>query len=49
MYAIRLARAYTRRKRIVKFEGGWHGGYDALDIDVQATGVSSLFHTLHKE
>jgi glutamate-1-semialdehyde 2,1-aminomutase len=30
MYAIRLARAYTKRKKIVKFEGHWHGGYDAL-------------------
>jgi len=30
MYAVRLARAYTRRKYIVKVEGGWHGGYDAL-------------------
>jgi len=30
MYAIRLARAYTGRKKILKMEGGWHGGYDAL-------------------
>lgn len=30
MYAIRLARAYTRRKYIVKVEGGWHGGYNGL-------------------
>lgn len=30
MYAIRLARAYTKRKYIVKMEGGWHGGYDSL-------------------
>lgn len=30
MYAIRLARAYTGRKKIAKFEGHWHGGYDAL-------------------
>lgn len=30
MYAIRLARAYTERMKIAKFEGGWHGGYDAL-------------------
>lgn len=30
MYAVRLARAYTRRKYIVKVEGGWHGGYDGL-------------------
>jgi len=30
MYAIRLARAYTNKTKIGKFEGGWHGGYDAL-------------------
>ena len=30
MYAIRLARAYTGKSKIAKFEGHWHGGYDAL-------------------
>jgi len=30
MYAVRLARTYTKRSLIGKFEGGWHGGYDAL-------------------
>ncbi len=30
MYAIRLARAYTGRRKIGKFAGGWHGGYDGL-------------------
>jgi glutamate-1-semialdehyde 2,1-aminomutase len=30
MYATRLARAYTDREKIVKVEGCWHGGYDAL-------------------
>jgi glutamate-1-semialdehyde 2,1-aminomutase len=30
MYATRLARTYTGLKKIAKFEGGWHGGYDAL-------------------
>ena len=34
MYAIRLARAYTGRRYIVKMEGGWHGGYDALHVGV---------------
>jgi glutamate-1-semialdehyde 2,1-aminomutase len=34
MYAIRLARAYTGRSKIAKFEGGWHGGYDALHVGV---------------
>lgn len=30
MYAVRLVRAITKRDKLVKFEGGWHGGYDAL-------------------
>jgi glutamate-1-semialdehyde 2,1-aminomutase len=30
MYATRLARTFTGRDKIAKFEGGWHGGYDAL-------------------
>jgi len=30
MYAVRLARAYTGRRKIGKMEGGWHGGYDWL-------------------
>jgi len=35
MYATRLARAYTCRSKIAKFEGGWHGGYDALHTSVK--------------
>jgi len=35
MYATRLARAYTGKSRIAKFEGGWHGGYDALHVGVK--------------
>lgn len=35
MYAIRSARAYTGRKGIVKIEGGYHGGYDALQVSVK--------------
>lgn len=35
MYAARLARAYTGRNKISKFEGGWHGGYDALHVGVK--------------
>ena len=35
MYAVRLARAYTGRLKIAKFEGGWHGGYDALQKGVK--------------
>jgi glutamate-1-semialdehyde 2,1-aminomutase len=28
MFACRMARAYTRREKILKFEGGWHGLHD---------------------
>jgi glutamate-1-semialdehyde 2,1-aminomutase len=35
MYATRLARAYTGKSKIAKFEGGWHGGYDALHVGVR--------------
>ena len=32
MYAVRLARTYTGRTGIGKFEGNWHGGYDPLHV-----------------
>jgi glutamate-1-semialdehyde 2,1-aminomutase len=35
MYATRLARTYTGKDKIAKFEGGWHGGYDALHVGVK--------------
>ena len=35
MYATRLARTFTKRTLIGKFEGGWHGGYDALHCAVK--------------
>ncbi len=35
MYSARLARTYTGREKIAKFEGGWHGGYDALHTGVK--------------
>lgn len=35
MYAVRLARAHTGKSKILKFEGGWHGGYDALHKGVK--------------
>ncbi|MFX1343405.1 MAG: aspartate aminotransferase family protein [Promethearchaeota archaeon] len=30
MYAVRLARAFTKRRLVAKARGGWHGGNDAL-------------------
>jgi glutamate-1-semialdehyde 2,1-aminomutase len=35
MYAVRAARAYTGRRAIIKIEGGYHGGYDALSVSVK--------------
>lgn len=35
MYAIRTARAVTGRMGIAKVEGGYHGGYDALQVSVK--------------
>jgi glutamate-1-semialdehyde 2,1-aminomutase len=34
-FAVRLARAFTGRDRIAKFEGCWHGAYDPLHIAVR--------------
>lgn len=35
MYAVRAARAFTGRKAVLKIEGGYHGGYDPLQISVK--------------
>jgi len=36
MYAVRLVRTYTGKDKIAKFEGGWHGGYEAVHKAVKA-------------
>jgi glutamate-1-semialdehyde 2,1-aminomutase len=35
MYAIRFARSFTRKNKIVKFEGCYHGGNEALIVSVK--------------
>ena len=35
MYAIRTARAVTGKSAIIKLEGGYHGGYDPLQVSVK--------------
>ena len=35
MYAVKAARAFTGKHGIVKLEGGYHGGYDALSVSVK--------------
>ncbi|MDA4112387.1 MAG: aspartate aminotransferase family protein [Thaumarchaeota archaeon] len=34
MYAVRLARAFTNRRKIIKMAGGWHGYNSALSVGV---------------
>jgi len=34
MHAIRIARAYTKRKKIIKFEGHYHGSHDQVLLNV---------------
>jgi glutamate-1-semialdehyde 2,1-aminomutase len=41
MSALRLARAYTHRDRILKFEGGYHGHADAL-LAAGGSGLATL-------
>jgi glutamate-1-semialdehyde 2,1-aminomutase len=36
LYGTRIARAYTGRMKMVKIEGGWHGGYDSLHSAVHS-------------
>jgi glutamate-1-semialdehyde 2,1-aminomutase len=42
MHAIRVARAFTRRDKIVKFEGQYHGVHDYALISVLPNDVSTL-------
>lgn len=35
MYAVKAARAFSGKHGIVKIEGGYHGGYDALSVSVK--------------
>lgn len=37
MHAVRLARAYTGRKKLLKFEGCYHGSHDSLLVSVKPT------------
>ncbi|MDR6225111.1 aspartate aminotransferase family protein [Desmospora profundinema] len=36
MLAVRLARGWTEKRKIAKFEGHYHGGYDPMLINVQS-------------
>lgn len=34
LHAIRLARGFSKKSRIAKFEGGYHGSHDAVEVSV---------------
>src|SRR5207248_2017399 len=36
--ALRIARAFTGREKILKFEGGWHGGHDVGQLSSAPAG-----------
>ncbi len=46
MYAVRLARAYTGREKVLKVEGGWHGGNTDLAHGVHAPFDAPTSHGL---
>jgi len=41
MYAIRFARAFTGRDKLLKFEGCFHGGHDAVLVNVKPARAKS--------
>lgn len=41
MHAIRLARAFTKRKGVIKFEGGYHGAHDYV-LAKAGSGMASM-------
>ena len=41
LHAIRLARAYTKKKKVIKFEGGYHGAYDYV-LNHAGSGAAGL-------
>jgi glutamate-1-semialdehyde 2,1-aminomutase len=43
MHAIRAARAFTGRAKILKMEGAYHGSYDATEVSVGSVGDGDSF------
>ena len=41
MHAIRLARSFTSKKKIVKFDGGYHGSYDDVLVNAGSGAAES--------
>jgi glutamate-1-semialdehyde 2,1-aminomutase len=44
MNAIRLARAFTKKKKIIKFDGCYHGSYDYVLVNA-GSGAGGFSHS----
>ena len=42
MHSIRLARAFTKKTKIIKFDGGYHGAYDYVMNKATGSAISEL-------
>ena len=42
MHSIRLARAFTKKTKIIKFDGGYHGAYDYVIDKTTGSAISDL-------
>lgn len=43
-FALRMARAFTGRQTVLKFDGGWHGAHDIAQFGVSSRAVSAVEH-----
>lgn len=44
MHSIRLARAFTRKKKVIKFDGCYHGAYDYVLVNPGSSASTSSCH-----
>jgi glutamate-1-semialdehyde 2,1-aminomutase len=44
MYAMRFARAYTKKDLILKFEGSYHGNHDFVQVSTSSTAPANSAH-----
>ena len=48
MHALRMARSFTRRDKVLKFEGAYHGGHDTVLVSVKPP-KDKVGHLAHAE
>ena len=49
LFAIRAARAFTRKDMFLKIEGGWHGAHDFVEVSVSPDMQTEGFPSVHLE